>query len=97
MKFKNILTSDKRASYLYIIAKFQPEAHGPQWFTWVNSYKSLIQHFSLSVAMAKNQNEELAHIVLRLVEDYSTNISKNVLSKYLQRDNNKCQFSLFPL
>ena len=26
--------------------------------TWVNSYKSLIQHFRLSVAMATNQNEE---------------------------------------
>ena len=37
-----------------------PEAHGPQWLTWVNSYKSLIQHFNLSVTMARNQNEEFA-------------------------------------
>ena len=37
-----------------------PEAHGPQWLTRVNSYKSLIHHFSLSVAMATNPNEELA-------------------------------------
>ena len=34
-----------------------PEAHGPQWLTWVNSYKSLVQHFRLSVAMATNQTE----------------------------------------
>ena len=32
-----------------------------QWLTWVNSYKSLFRHFSLSVAMARNQNEEFAH------------------------------------
>ena len=29
--------------------------------TWVNSYKSLIQHFSLSVAMTTNQNEKFAY------------------------------------
>ena len=34
----------------------RPEAHGPQWLTWVNGYKNLIQHFSFSVAMATNQN-----------------------------------------
>ena len=32
-----------------------------------------------------------------LVEDYSRNISVKLLSKYLQRDNNKCQFSFFPI
>ena len=30
--------------------------------TWVNSYKSLIQHFRLSVAMATNQNEEFVQL-----------------------------------
>ena len=38
----------------------KPEAHGLQRLTWANSYKSLIQHFSLSVAMATNQNEYYA-------------------------------------
>ena len=38
----------------------QQEAHGPQWLTWVNSYKNFIQQFSPSVAMATNQNEEFA-------------------------------------
>ena len=33
--------------------KIKPDAHGPQWLTWVSSYKSLIQHFSFSDAMAK--------------------------------------------
>ena len=37
-------------------AKMKPEAHGPQCLP-INSYKSLIQHFSLSVAMATNKNE----------------------------------------
>ena len=35
---------------------YKKEAHEPEGLTWVNSYKSLIQHFSHSVAMAKNQN-----------------------------------------
>ena len=36
---------------------FKPDAHGPQWLTWVNCCKSLIQQLSTSVAMAINQNE----------------------------------------
>ena len=31
--------------------------------TWVNCYKSLIQHFRLSVAMATNQNEEFVQLL----------------------------------
>ena len=31
--------------------------------TWVNSYKSLIQHFRLSVAMATNRNEEFVQLL----------------------------------
>ena len=38
------------------------EAHVPQFLTWVNSYKSLIQHSSFSPAMATNQNEEFAQM-----------------------------------
>ena len=36
------------------------ETRGPcaTMLTWVNSYKSSIQHFRLSVALATNQNEE---------------------------------------
>ena len=40
--------------------KKKTEAHGPQWLTWVNIYKSLIQLLNISVAMATNQNEEFA-------------------------------------
>ena len=36
--------------------KTGPEAHEPQWITWVNSNKSLIQLFSISVAIETNQN-----------------------------------------
>ena len=43
----------------------EPEVHVSQWLTWLNSYKSLIQHFRLSVS----QNE------------YSTNISKKSSAK----------------
>ena len=38
---------------IFLNLPFEPEAHVPEWLTWVNSYKSLIQHFSLSVAMPK--------------------------------------------
>ena len=31
--------------------------------TWVNSFKSIIQHFRLSVAMATNQNEEFVQLL----------------------------------
>ena len=31
--------------------------------TWVNNYKSLIQHFRLSVAMATNQNVEFVQLL----------------------------------
>ena len=32
-------------------------------FTWLNSYKSLIQHFRLSAVMATNQNEEFVQLL----------------------------------
>ena len=38
----------------------KPEPQGPQRLTWVNSFKSLIQLFSHSVAIATNQNKEFA-------------------------------------
>ena len=61
---------------------------------WVNSYKSLIKHFRLSIAMATNQNEESVQLIC-----YSTNIYKNILSKYmyLQWDSNKNLLSLSSL
>ena len=46
--------------------------------------------FSLSVAMATIKLGSLYKII-RLVEDYSGNISVKLLSKYLQWDNNKGQ------
>ena len=44
-------------------------------------YKSLIQHFRLSVAMATNQNEELVQL---LYGWWRTTQQKKVLPKYLQ-------------
>ena len=54
------------------------KTRGPRatMLTWGNSYKSLIQHFRLSVVMETNQNEEFVQLLLCLVEDYSTNIYK---------------------
>ena len=75
----------------------KPEAPWATMLTWVNSYKSLIQQFRLSVVMATNQNEEFEQHSLCLEEDYSSNIYQNVLSKYLQWDSNKELLSLFSL
>ena len=44
---------------------FKIETRGP-WatmLTWVNSYKSLIQHFRLSVAMATNHNKKFVQLL----------------------------------
>ena len=63
--------------------------------TRVNSYKSLIQHFRLSVAMATNQNEEFVQLYIWCRTTEQTFIKK-LLSKYVQRDNNK-ELSLFSI
>ena len=44
--------------------------------------------------MAANQNEEFLQLIYA---DYSTNIHKKVLSKYLQRDSKKDLLSFFSL
>ena len=44
-------------SVITVRSKDSSEPKVSSWLTWVNSYKSLIQHFSLSVAMATSQNE----------------------------------------
>ena len=49
--------------------------------------------FSFSVAMTINQIQGFGR-KLYLVEDYSVKISENLLPKYLQRNSNKCQFSI---
>ena len=76
----------------------QNETRGP-WatmLTWVNSYKSLIQHFRLLVVMATNQNEEFVqHLYAWWRTTQQTFIKK--LSKYLQWDSNKDLLSLFSL
>ena len=58
--------------------------------SFVNSYKSLIQSFSLSIPWP--QKWGIFTKFLYLLEDYSTNISKKVPSKYLQWYSNKSQF-----
>ena len=42
---------------------FQTRGPWATMLTWVNSYKSLIQHFRLSVAMATNLNEEFGELL----------------------------------
>ena len=37
----------------------KPEAYGPRLLTWVNSCKSLIQHFSTSVALCNSNKKHL--------------------------------------
>ena len=77
--------------------KSEAHGHNAEWLTWVNSYKSLNQHFSLSSAMVKNQNKEFAKNSLTLVEDYSTNTSEKVLSAYLKWFAKNVTFSILPL
>ena len=65
--------------------------------TWVNSYKSLIQHFRLSVAMATNQNGEFVQLLYAWCRTPQQTFIKKNLSKYLQWGSNKDLPSLFPL
>ena len=53
---------------------------GPQWLTWVNSYKSLVQHFRLSVAMATNQHEDF----LQYFSAWWRTTQKTCLKKFCQ-------------
>ena len=48
---------------LPICCKFKTRGPWATMLSWVNSYKSLIQHFRLSVAMARNQNDEFLCLV----------------------------------
>ena len=63
---------------------------------WMNSFKSFTQHFTFSCHGNKSK-WGMCTPSLCLVEDNSINIYKNVLSKYLQWDNNKDLLSLFSL
>ena len=85
------MTQFMNLTYIYFLCVFpkyktQPDAHGPEWLTWVNSHKSLNQH-SMILNLACHGNKSKWWIctnVLCSVKDYSTNISTKVLSKYLQ-------------
>ena len=56
--------------------------------TWVNSYKSLIQHFRLSVPMATNQNEEFVQFL------YSW--WRTTQQTFINTINNSPKFQLYP-
>ena len=58
----------------------KPEAHGPQWLTWANSYKSLVQYFRLSVAMATNQYE----YILQHIPEWWRTTQQTFLKKFCQ-------------
>ena len=68
----------------------------PQYSFWGTDFWIVFCKFSLLVAMTTNQIDRFGQKVC-LVEDHSTNISEKLLSKYLQWDSNKCQFSFFAL
>ena len=60
-----------------------------QWaimLTWVNSYKSLIQHLDFQFAMATNQNDECVQLLYAWWRTTQQTFVKKVLSKYLQWD-----------
>ena len=54
-----------------------------QWLIWVTKYKSLIQHFRLSVAMATIENEEFVQLFYARWTTIQQIFIKKVLSKYL--------------
>ena len=84
----------------------EQEAHRPHLLTWVNSYKSLIMHFSLLVALflpvypfGRHNNQSNSAFWTKCiysVEDYSSNISIKLLSTYLQWVRNKGLLPFFP-
>ena len=53
----------KALSLCPFVASFKTRGPYATMLTWVNSYKSLIQHFRLSVVMATNQNEEFVQLL----------------------------------
>ena len=82
-------------------------AHGPHLLSWINSYESLIMHFSLLVIMflpiyhfgcqSNQSNVAFWTKCIYSVEDYSSNISIKLLSTYPQWVRNKGLLSFFPV
>ena len=56
--------------------------------TWVNSYKSFIQHFRLSVAMATNQNEEF----VQLLYAWRRTTQQTFIKKFCQNTSSETYF-----
>ena len=67
-----------------ITVKIKTRGPWATMLTWVKSHKSLIQHFSLSVAMVTNQNDYFASKFYAWWKTTQQTILKKVLSKYLQ-------------
>ena len=79
------------ANAMNISTKFQ--LHPPCGF-WGDDFSPQIKHFG---CQGNQSNSEVCTKIICLVEDYSINISEELLPKYLQRDNNKWKFTFFPL
>ena len=75
-------------------AKFQ--LYPPNSF-WGVDFWIFFLKFCLFVAMVTNQIKKLQQKKVCFVEDHLRNISVKLLSKYLQWDSSKCQFSFFPI
>ena len=76
---------------------YKVSASSPLWLLRRRFLNFFFCKFSISVAMETNQKSEIWTKFIWLVEDHSRNISVKLLSKYLQWDSNKCQFSFFPI
>ena len=94
-KWATAIKTFVEANVMNISAKFQ--LHAPYGF-WGDDFLIFFCKFILSVVMATNQNSNSAVWTkfIRLVDDYSRNISEKLLSEYLQWDRNKGLLSLFP-
>ena len=76
-----------RKTQMCMAKRMKRKTRGP-WATML-SYKSLIQHFRLSIAMATKQNEEFVQLLYAWWRTTQQTFIKKVLSKYLQWDSNK--------
>ena len=82
------------ANVMNISAKFQ--LHSPLWLLRRLFFNIFSQIYPFG-CHGNQSNSAVWTKVIYLIEDYSRNISVKLLSKYLQWDCNKSQFSLFPL
>ena len=60
-------------------------------------FNDIFSIFCILIPMATNENEHWVKKIILLKEDHSRNASVKVLSKYLQKLNNKYHFLCSPL